>query len=147
MQKGCALYMSVANGRRILIRYWEYGIADECTSGELSVEIPVKICHPASLTPAPAPKLDQNHLPHQYNLVDENLDLESDVPTRSNRRIGSNASLSAPITSGYDPGNSSAQTGNGRELPWASDGAENDEGFSIGRQGEPPSNNPPSIQQ
>ncbi|KAF9958467.1 hypothetical protein BGZ72_000308 [Mortierella alpina] len=105
-------------------------------SGELSVEIPVKICHPASLTPAPAPKLDQNHLPHQYNLVDENLDLEPDVPTRSNRRIGSNASLSAPITSGYDPGNSSAQTGNGRELPWGSDGAENDEGFSIGRQGE-----------
>ncbi|KAF9276431.1 hypothetical protein BGZ68_010015 [Mortierella alpina] len=100
-------------------------------SGELSVEIPVKICHPASLTPAPAPKLDQNHLPHQYNLVDDNLDLEPDVPTRSNRRIGSNSSLSSPVTSGYDPGSGSAQTGNGRELPWGSDGAENDEGFSI----------------
>ncbi|KAF9573332.1 hypothetical protein EC968_008786 [Mortierella alpina] len=105
-------------------------------SGELSVEIPVKICHPASLTPAPAPKLDQNHLPHQYNLVDENLDLEPNIPTGSNRRIGSTSSLSSPVTSGYDPGNSGAQTGSGRELPWSSDEGENDDGFSIGRQGE-----------
>ncbi|KAF9385570.1 hypothetical protein CPC16_007914 [Podila verticillata] len=58
-------------------------------SGELSVEIPVKICHPASLTPAPKPKLEQNHLPHLYNLVDEGMD-DNDAQSR---RIGSSTSL------------------------------------------------------
>ncbi|KAG0335822.1 hypothetical protein BG000_007192, partial [Podila horticola] len=58
-------------------------------SGELSVEIPVKICHPASLTPAPKPKLEQNHLPHLYNLVDEDMD-DNDAQSR---RIGSSTSL------------------------------------------------------
>ncbi|KAG0031619.1 hypothetical protein BGZ81_000897 [Podila clonocystis] len=57
-------------------------------SGELSVEIPVKICHPASLTPAPKPKLEQNHLPHLYNLVDEDMDDDA-----QSRRIGSSTSL------------------------------------------------------
>ncbi|KAF9332488.1 hypothetical protein BG006_004630 [Podila minutissima] len=57
-------------------------------SGELSVEIPVKICHPASLTPAPKPKLEQNHLPHLYNLVDDDMDDDA-----QSRRIGSSTSL------------------------------------------------------
>ncbi|KAG0025506.1 hypothetical protein BGZ82_009978 [Podila clonocystis] len=57
-------------------------------SGELSVEIPVKICHPVSLTPAPKPKLEQNHLPHLYNLVDEDMDDDA-----QSRRIGSSTSL------------------------------------------------------
>ncbi|KAF8935947.1 hypothetical protein BGZ47_009722 [Haplosporangium gracile] len=86
-------------------------------SGELSVEIPVKICHPASLTPAPRPKLDQNHLPHQYNIVDDDLDLNNDVPTKSTRRIGSNASLA--ISTGYD-----------------SDGRDQQDDSGVGRQGE-----------
>ncbi|KAG0301143.1 hypothetical protein BGZ98_008595 [Dissophora globulifera] len=103
-------------------------------SGELSVEIPVKICHPASLTPAPKPKLDENHLPHHYNLVDEDLDLSYDRPTRSNRRVGSNDSLAAPITSGHDPSN---QAERGRELPWSGDGSgEDDKSSAVGRQGE-----------
>ncbi|KAG0205972.1 hypothetical protein BGX28_002522 [Mortierella sp. GBA30] len=106
-------------------------------SGELSVEIPVKICHPASLTPAPRPKLDQNHLPHHYNLVDEDLEVESDGPTRSNRRTASNSSLASPITGAFEPGGSGPREGSGRQLPWGSEGAENDdEGMSIGRQGE-----------
>ncbi|KAG0336279.1 hypothetical protein BG004_008123 [Podila humilis] len=62
-------------------------------SGELSVEIPVQICHPASLTPAPRPKLEQNHLPHLYNLADEDISNETDVHTQSDRRIGSTTSL------------------------------------------------------
>lgn len=53
------------------------------------MEIPVKICHPASLTPAPKPKLEQNHLPHLYNLVDEDMD-DNDAQSR---RIGSSTSL------------------------------------------------------
>ncbi|KAG0018205.1 hypothetical protein BGZ80_007455, partial [Entomortierella chlamydospora] len=90
-------------------------------SGELSVEIPVKICHPASLTPAPKPQLDNNHLPHLYNLVDEDLDLESDRPSRSNRRVGSNDSLA--ITSS---GNRQPDDGSGRQ----------DDYSGIGRHGE-----------
>ncbi|KAI8603014.1 hypothetical protein EDD21DRAFT_352219 [Dissophora ornata] len=102
-------------------------------SGELSVEIPVKICHPASLTPAPKPKLDENHLPHHYNLVDEDLDLK---PDRSNRRIGSNDSFAVPITSGFDSGNN-GQSGQARDLPWGSDGPEQQDEYSnVGRQGE-----------
>ncbi|KAF9934167.1 hypothetical protein FBU30_003191 [Linnemannia zychae] len=92
-------------------------------SGELSVEIPVKICHPASLTPAPLPKQDENHLPHQYNIVDDGFDLDGDMPTRSNRRVGSNASLAAPASNGH------IQSG--------SDGHDyNDDAARIGRQGE-----------
>ncbi|KAF9934353.1 hypothetical protein BGZ65_003821, partial [Modicella reniformis] len=103
-------------------------------SGELSVEIPVKICHPASLTPAPKPKLGENLLPHHYNLVDEDMDLEPDLPTQSNRRVGSNDSFAAPITSGYEAGSN----GNQRELPWGADGSDNkqNEYSGIGRQGE-----------
>ncbi|KAF9149459.1 hypothetical protein BG015_008751 [Linnemannia schmuckeri] len=91
-------------------------------SGELSVEIPVKICHPASLTPAPKPKLDQNHLPHQYNIVDDDLDLNNDMPTKSNRRIGSNVSLA--ISTGYDPDGRDQQDdsgGAGRQGEWNGD--------------------------
>ncbi|KAF9090160.1 hypothetical protein BGX29_011625 [Mortierella sp. GBA35] len=102
-------------------------------SGELSVEIPVKICHPASLTPAPKPKLDQNHLPHHYNIVDDDLDLDGDEPTRSNRRIGSNASLAAPITGGCDSNGNVQQSGHGRDRPWGSDGQDQQD---DGRQGE-----------
>lgn len=91
-------------------------------SGELSVEIPVKICHPASLTPAPKPKLDQNHLPHQYNIVDDDLDLDNDGPTKSNRRIGSNASLA--VSTRYDPDGQDQQDdsgGIGRQGEWNGD--------------------------
>ncbi|KAF9366042.1 hypothetical protein BGX34_006753 [Mortierella sp. NVP85] len=102
-------------------------------SGELSVEIPVKICHPASLTPAPKPTLDDNHLPHHYNLVDEDMDLDPDLPTRSNRRVASNDSIAAPITSGYDSGNHNNQ----RDLPWGTDESDKQGEFTgIGRQGE-----------
>ncbi|KAF9182115.1 hypothetical protein BGZ51_004958 [Haplosporangium sp. Z 767] len=106
-------------------------------SGELSVEIPVKICHPASLTPAPKPKLDQNHLPHHYNFVDEDMDLEPDTPTRSNRRVGSNASLVPHIASGYDANGDNHPPTKGRDLPWGPDGDERqDETIGIGRQGD-----------
>ncbi|KAG0265147.1 hypothetical protein BG011_005359 [Mortierella polycephala] len=106
-------------------------------SGELSVEIPVKICHPASLTPAPKPKLDQNHLPHHYNFVDENMDLELDTPTRFNRRVGSNASLVPPIASGNDANGNNHPSTKGRDLPWGPDGNERqDEVIGIGRQGD-----------
>ncbi|KAG9072617.1 hypothetical protein KI688_000388 [Linnemannia hyalina] len=91
-------------------------------SGELSVEIPVKICHPASLTPAPKPKLDQNHLPHQYNIVDDDLDLDNGGPTKSNRRIGSNASLA--VSTRYDPDGQDQQDdlgGVGRQGEWNGD--------------------------
>lgn len=91
-------------------------------SGELSVEIPVKICHPASLTPAPKPKLDQNHLPHQYNIVDDDLDLDNYGPTKSNRRIGSNASLA--VSTRYDPDGQDQQddlVGVGRQGEWNGD--------------------------
>ncbi|ORZ14372.1 hypothetical protein BCR41DRAFT_371201 [Lobosporangium transversale] len=101
-------------------------------SGELSVEIPVKICHPASLTPAPKPKLDENHLPHHYNLVDEELDLDNNKPTRSSRRVGSNDSLASPTAGGRHAG-----SGTGRELPWTSDGTEKQDGYAdSGRMGE-----------
>ncbi|KAG0253046.1 hypothetical protein BGZ95_006463, partial [Linnemannia exigua] len=93
-------------------------------SGELSVEIPIKICHPASLTPAPKPKLDQNHLPHHYNIVDGDVDQDGDVPTRSNRRIGSNASLAAPLTNGHDRN----QFSDGQD--------QQDDATGFGRQGE-----------
>ncbi|KAG0246888.1 hypothetical protein B0O80DRAFT_496573 [Mortierella sp. GBAus27b] len=93
-------------------------------SGELSVEIPVKICHPASLTPAPKPNMDENHLPHHYNLVDEDMDQDPDLPTRSTRRVASNDSIAAPAY-------------NRRELSWASDDGDKQGEFSaIGRQGE-----------
>ena len=86
------------------------------------MEIPVKICHPASLTPAPKPKLDQNHLPHQYNIVDDDLDLDNDGLTKSNRRIGSNASLA--ISTRYDPDGQDQQDdsgGVGRQGEWNGD--------------------------
>ncbi|KAG0298434.1 hypothetical protein BGZ96_012156 [Linnemannia gamsii] len=90
-------------------------------SGELSVEIPVKICHPASLTPAPKPKLDQNHLPHHYNIVDDDLDMDSDVLTKSNRRIGSNVSL-APSAFGPDGHDQQDVSGGvGRQGEWNAD--------------------------
>ncbi|KAI1320355.1 hypothetical protein EDD11_001156 [Mortierella claussenii] len=99
-------------------------------SGELSVEIPVKICHPASLTPAPKPKLDDNHLPHHYNLVDEDLDLDKDRPNLSSRRFGSEDSLTSPTRNGFDK---SGNGGRERELPWNPDATEH---ADAGRQGE-----------
>ncbi|KAF9133893.1 hypothetical protein BGW39_008648 [Mortierella sp. 14UC] len=93
-------------------------------SGELSVEIPIKICHPASLTPAPKPKLDQNHLPHHYNIVDDDYDRDADVPAKSSRRIGSNASLAAPLTHSHDRN----QFSDGQD--------QQDDATGIGRQGE-----------
>lgn len=98
-----------------------YCISTLHPSGELSVEIPVKICHPASLSPAPSPKLDQNHLPHHYNIVDDDLDMDGDVPTKSNRRIGSNASL-APSTFGLDRHDQQDDSGGvGRQGEWNAD--------------------------
>ncbi|KAF9581134.1 hypothetical protein BGW38_001964 [Lunasporangiospora selenospora] len=98
-------------------------------SGDLSVEIPVKICHPASLTPAPKPKLEQNHLPHHYNLVGDDMDIESDKRGRTTRRVGSNESLMMPYGGS---GDGSGFKSHDRDNPWGSE----DAGVSIGRQGE-----------
>ncbi|KAG0243299.1 hypothetical protein BGW41_002484 [Actinomortierella wolfii] len=78
-------------------------------SGELSVELPVKICHPASLTPAPKPTF----LLNQHNQEDDaDLDVASesgrDALYAASRRVGSNSSLVRPISpqrgrgGGYD---------------------------------------------
>ncbi|KAG0268785.1 hypothetical protein DFQ27_005719 [Actinomortierella ambigua] len=67
-------------------------------SGELSVELPVKICHPASLTPAPKPTF----LSNQYNLEDGDFDVASDsgrgAIQETARRVGSTSSQARPIS-------------------------------------------------
>ena len=70
-------------------------------SGELSVEIPIKICHPASLTPAPKPQLD--HLPHQYNIVTDGMDDDNvDYRRHVDGRIASSEDLALPNGNGED---------------------------------------------
>ncbi|GJJ70955.1 hypothetical protein EMPS_03305 [Entomortierella parvispora] len=86
-------------------------------SGELSVEIPIKICHPASLTPAPKPQLD--HLPHQYNIVTNDTDYDNmDYRTHADGRIASSEDLA--LSEGNDQ-NEDGSERPGRQGEWRQD--------------------------
>ncbi|KAG0055624.1 hypothetical protein BGZ83_007924 [Gryganskiella cystojenkinii] len=91
-------------------------------SGELAVEIPIKICHPASLTPAPKPQLD--HLPHQYNLVTDDMDIDDNYNAGGgppSGRVGSSEDLTLTNGEGEDGTDPLEFSSVGRQGEWRGD--------------------------